>query len=132
MIDQIMIPPVVHLSAGTLVLLSNLALLAASGWLAWRKKAFTAGVQLLFVLFQLTLLVQALVGVKLLDQGLGVLQLYIHYVGGLAPLAFCLLLSWLPDKDLVTKSRRVALLAGASLLFVVLTFAVGSMYVGGV
>lgn len=74
---------------------------------------------------------QALIGIKLLDQGLGVLQLFIHYLGGLAPLAFIIILSWLPDRGPIIRSRRVAGLAALSALFLVLTFGVGSMYVPG-
>ena len=69
-----------------------------------------------------------MVGIKLHDQGLGVLQLYIHYLGGLAPLAFCLIFYWFPTPDPIAQSRRVAMLSCVSFVFVLLTFAVGSMY----
>jgi len=132
MIDSIIIPPVVHLSMGTFVLLSNVIALAISGWLAFKKSPVTPLASAVFILFQLALMVQTLIGVKLLDQGLGVLQLYIHYLGGLAPLFFCLLYYWLSsNKDAVALSRRMATVTGVSLFFVVLTFAVGSMYVAG-
>ncbi len=120
MIDQIAVSPLVHIIAGSLVLLSNLLLLVVSGRLALKKLPFTPLAQGIFVLFQVALLLQALVGVKLLDQGLGVLQLFIHYLGGLAPLGFSILLSWLPDRGPVVRSRRVALLAAVSALFVAL------------
>ncbi len=128
MIDQIIVPSSVHLWVGTLVLVSNSILFLLTGWLAWQKKAFTSVANGVFVLFQLSLMLQALVGIKLLDQGLGILQLYIHYLGGLAPLAFCLLFYWLPTSDEYAKSRRVAILSSASLFFVLLTFTVGSIY----
>ncbi|MBP8253170.1 MAG: hypothetical protein KAX40_12460, partial [Herpetosiphon sp.] len=69
--------------------------------------------------------------IKLLDQGSGPLQLFIHYLGGLAPLGFCLLLYWLPSTSDRIKVRRALIASIASLIFVVLTFAVGSMYVLG-
>ena len=132
MIDSMILPPIVHLSIGSLVLLSNSVVLVLAGWLALKKRAFTPLANGLFILFQIFLMLQALVGIKLLDQGLGVLQLYIHYLGGLAPLAFCLLFYWFfSGQDAVIKSRRVAVIAGVSLFFVVMTFAVGSVYVAG-
>jgi len=130
MIDSIIVPPFVHLSIGTLVLLSNTLALIVCAWLAFKKQSPTKLAHALFVLFQLTLMLQVLIGIKLLDQGLGVLQLYIHYLGGLAPLFFCLLFYWLPaGKGIAAQSRRMAAVMAASLFFVVLTFTVGSMYV---
>jgi heme A synthase len=132
MIDSIIIPPFVHLSVGSAVLLTNTIVLVVAAWLAFKKQSLTKLATGLFILFQLVLMIQALIGVKLLDQGLGPLQLYIHYLGGLAPLFFCLLYYWLPAaKDAIGQSRRLALVAGVSLFFVVLTFTVGSIYVAG-
>jgi hypothetical protein len=132
MIDSIFLPPIVHLSIGFLVLLSNSVILVVTGWLALKKRAFTPLANFLFIMFQTFLMLQAMVGIKLLDQGMGVLQLYIHYLGGLAPLAFCLIFYWFfSGQNAVTKSHRLALISGISLAFVVLTFAVGSMYVAG-
>jgi hypothetical protein len=62
---------------------------------------------------------------------MGPLQLYIHYLGGTAPLGFALLFYWFPGADSVAKSRRAALVTASSFAFVLLTFAVGSMYVPG-
>ncbi|MCC6168522.1 MAG: hypothetical protein IT329_14970 [Caldilineaceae bacterium] len=131
MIDAIFVPPTVHLTTGTLVLITGLLALVATGRAAWRKWPFSRGVHALFILFQIALMVQALIGVKLLDQGLGPLQLYIHYVGGLAPLGFVFLFYWFPGADSVAKSRRAVLVTALSFVFVLMTFAVGSMYVAG-
>jgi hypothetical protein len=131
MIDQIAVSPAFHVVAGSLVLVGNLLLLLVAGRLALKKAPFTPLAQGVFIFFTVVLLAQALVGIKLLDQGLGVLQLFIHYLGGLAPLAFIIILSWLPDRGPVVRSRRVAGLAALSAVFVVLTFGVGSMYVPG-
>lgn len=131
MIDQIAVSPMFHIVAGSLALMGNLLLLIIAGRLALKKLPFTPLAQGLFIFFTLILLVQALIGIKLLDQGLGVLQLFIHYLGGLAPLAFIIILSWLPDRGPIIRSRRVAGLAALSALFLVLTFGVGSMYVPG-
>lgn len=128
MIDNIFVSPAVHMAVGSLVILTNLIFLITAAWLVWQKKEFTSLGGFFFVLFQATLMLQVLIGIKLLDQGLGPLQLYIHYLGGLAPLAFCLIYYWLPTPEGITKSRRLLVIAIASFLFVLLTFTVGSMY----
>ncbi len=81
-----------------------------------------------FIVCQLVLMLQALIGIKLLDQGMGVLQLYIHYVGGLAPLAFFLLYYWLPEK---TRNARwtATLVTGSAFLFAIMAFFIGQSYV---
>ena len=127
MIDSIIISPAAHMAVGTFVLVSNLLFLIVVGYLIWKKKTFSSLAGITFLLFQVALMLQLLVGIKLLDQGLGFLQLYIHYLGGLAPLAFCLIYYWLPITDGLAKSRRLFVLAVASFFFVFLTFAVGSM-----
>lgn len=130
MIDSIIIPPSVHLTLGVLVLLSNALVLIASGWLLLRKRPINRLVSATLIFFQLVLMVQTLIGIKLLDQGLGILQLYIHYLGGLAPLFFCLLYYWLPNSETaVAQNRRVFVVAALSLFFTVLTFTVGRIYV---
>lgn len=132
MIDSIIVPPIVHLITGSVVLIANLVFLLVVGRLAWQKRALSTAGSLTFIVFQAALMLQALVGIKLLDQGFGVLQLYIHYLGGLAPLAFCLLFYWLPTADERLRSRRLAWVAAASFSFVLLTFVVGSTYTAGI
>lgn len=130
MIDSIIIPPSVHLTIGALVLLTNALVLLISGWLAFKRQPLNRWVSATFILFQLVLMAQVLIGIKLLDQGLGILQLYIHYLGGLAPLFFCLLYYWLPSsKDKITQNRWVLVVTALSLFFTLLTFTVGRIYV---
>lgn len=131
MIDSILVSPTVHLATGTLTLVVSILTLVVTGWAVWQKRPFSQRHHLIFILFQLSVMVQALVGIKLLDQGAGPLQLYIHYLGGLAPLGFSLLFYWLPAADAVTKSRRAATVTGLSFLFVLMTFAIGSAYSPG-
>ena len=131
MIDAIFVPSSVHLTIGTLVLISSLLALFVTVRGAWRKIPFSTGMHLFFILFQVVLMIQILIGIKLLDQGLGPLQLYIHYVGGAAPIAFTLLFYWFPGKDDVVKSRRAAIVTTLSFLFVLMTFTIGSMYTPG-
>lgn len=131
MIDSIILSPNVHVMAGTLVMFASFLTLVVTIWAAWKKKQFTVSAQASLIFFQLTLMIQILVGIKLLDQGLGPLQLFIHYLGGLAPIGFCLFFYWFPVKDEVKKSRLAAGVATLSVLFVVMTFTIGSMYVAG-
>lgn len=132
MIDNIIVSPTVHLITGSIVLIANLLFLVVVGRLAWQKRALTKIATATFILFQLALMLQALVGIKLLDQGFGVLQLYIHYLGGLAPLTFCLLFYWLPTADEFVRSRRLAVVAASAFAFVLLTFGVGSAYTASI
>lgn len=129
MIDEIFVSPMVHLTIGTLVLISNLVALLVTGRAALSKRPLSAAVHASFILFQVILMVQVLIGIKLLDQGHGPLQLYIHYLGGVAPIGMAMLFYWFPGNDGITKSRRVAVVTALSFAFVLLTFTVGSMYV---
>ncbi len=132
MIDAIVLTPNVHMMTGALVLLGSIVALIGTGWAAWKRQQFTALAQASLILFQVTLIIQVLLGIKLLDQGLGPLQLFIHYLGGLASLGFCLLFYWLPIKKDALKSRAAAGVAVLSVVFVVMTFVIGSTYVPGV
>lgn len=131
MIDSIFVSPMVHLTVGTITLIASTLLLAVSGWATWKKRPFTRKHHAIMILFQLSVMLQALVGIKLLDQGLGPRQLYIHYLGGLAPLAFVLFFYWFPATDAVARSRRAATVSILSFLFVLMTFVIGSVYVPG-
>lgn len=129
MLDSIVVSPAVHLIVGAVTLITSILVLAVSGWAAWKKQPFTRKHHAAMILFQLAVMLQALVGIKLLDQGHGPLQLYIHYLGGLAPLAFVLFFYWFPATDPVTRSRRAATVSILSFLFVLMTFTIGSVYV---
>ena len=75
-------------------------------------------------------MVQVLIGIKLLDQGLGPLQLYIHYLGGLGAFFFYLLLYWLPVR--VREARWTPFsLSSLAFLFAFMAFTIGSSYVAG-
>ncbi len=131
MIDSIVLTPNIHMMMGALVLLGSIVALIGTGWAAWKQQQFTALAQGSLILFQVILIIQVLMGIKLLDQGLGPLQLYIHYLGGLAPLGFCLFFYWLPVTSGVWKSRLAVGAAGLSAVFVLMTFVIGSTYVPG-
>lgn len=127
--DDLFVSPAVHLTVGTVVLVAALAALVVAVRAAWRRQPVGRGAHMVFIVFQLSVMLQALIGIKLLDQGLGALQLFVHYLGGLAPLGFYLVYYWLRPADGAAQSRRAAVVAVASFLFVLLTFGVGSMYV---
>ena len=127
MIDAIWVPTSVHFLVGTLVVLTGLAAFAAAAYHGFRNRAPARWAHGLFILAQLTLAVQALIGIKLLDQGLGPLQLYIHYVGGLGPLLFYLLYYWLPA---AFRARRwsATWVTGAAFVFALRAYYVGESY----
>ena len=128
MLDQIWVPPSVHLVSGTFVLLATLAALVISAVFAWRNRPFNAGASAMLIVAQLALMVQAVIGIKLLDQGLGPLQLFIHYLGGLGPLLFFFVYYWLPRS---VRARRwtAVLVTSSAFLFAVMAFGIGQSYV---
>jgi heme A synthase len=126
-IDQIWVQPAVHLWIGVVVLLSTLLSVVITGFFAWRKTILNPLTHTILLLAQVSLMIQVLVGIKLLDQGLGPLQLYIHYVGGLGAFFFYLLIYWLP-KPLVNKRWTAFGLSSFAFLFAFMAFTIGSMY----
>lgn len=131
MIDKMIVPSSVHVTVGMAVLVFTLCAAARVGWLAWRGRPLTRDAHGLLIGAQLILMLQALIGIKLLDQGLGVAQLFIHYVGGLAPLFFFSLLYWLPIRQLRTRTRVAAAVTAGALIFAVMTFTIGQAFVRG-
>jgi hypothetical protein len=126
-IDAIWVPTSVHFLVGTLVVLTGFAALAVAAYHGVRNRPPARWAHGLFILAQLTLAAQALIGIKLLDQGLGPLQLYIHYVGGLGPLLFYLLYYWLPASF---RARRwsATWVAGAAFAFALMAYYIGQSY----
>jgi len=51
-------------------------------------------------------MLQAAVGIKLLDQGMGVVQKYVHYLGGLGSVGLLMLFYWLPKRTRRTPPTR--------------------------
>ena len=131
MIDQIIIPSSVHTWTGTLVLASTLLVSLWLIWLLLRRQPPAKGTSMLLLVPQLLLMVQALLGIKLLDQGMGVVQLYIHYLGGLAPLLFYILTYWFPARDGMVQVRNRAIASSAAFVFAFMAFWIGQMYVRG-
>lgn len=128
MIDAFWLPSWVHVAVGGLVLLVTFFCAALIGWRAFKGLPLGWGGRVSMIVAQIFLMVQALIGIKLLDQGLGPLQLYIHYVGGLAPLMFILVFYWLPAR--VQQRRWLPFgLTGAAFVFAVMAFTIGQSYV---
>ncbi len=131
MIDKFIVPASVHSLMGMVVVTVTLLAMLFLVFLAWRGRAMSRAARGVVILTQVVLMAQALIGVKLLDQGAGVLQLYIHYVGGLAPLAFFLAASWWPFREPRTQSRVMALVTTGAFVFALLSFGIGQAYVRG-
>ena len=91
MIDQIWIQPAVHFWVGTAVVVTTLLSIVLTAAYAIRKTAPNQALYAVLIAAQISIMLQVLIGIKLLDQGLGPLQLYIHYVGGLGAIFFHLL-----------------------------------------
>jgi hypothetical protein len=131
MIDSIIVPPTVHILTGQLVLLTTLLSTIVTLLLAVRRQSPGGRTRALLVATQLVLMVQALIGIKLLDQGAGPLQLYIHYVGGLAPLLFFLLFYWFPLRNERLQRWVLPVVTAASFLFAVMAYFIGQGFVRG-
>lgn len=130
MIDELWLPSSVHFAVGTAVILTTLASMVAAAVFALRRKPLPKWVPSLFIVTQVVVAGQLLIGIKLLDQGLGPLQLYVHYLGGTGVLFFYLLLYWLPAQ---TRKSGWAptVLTGLAFAFALMTFTIGEMYVPG-
>lgn len=128
MIDRIGVPPTVHLWVGVAVLATTLVSFLVVTLFVLRKQTMPAWTKALLILTQLVLMVQALIGIKLLDQGSGVVQLYIHYLGGLGPLLFFMIMYWFPVKDGMKQTRIAALVTGSAFAFAFMAFTIGSAY----
>ena len=128
MIDQIGVSPQVHVMTGVTVLWITLASFLVATLFALRKKPLPGWTKILFIATQVLLMVQALIGIKLLDQGSGVMQLYIHYLGGLGPLLFFMLMYWFPNRDALKQSRLMALVTGGAFAFALMAYTIGGAY----
>lgn len=128
-IDNVIVDSSVHVAVGVAVLLS---MTVAAGWVAWlsvRSVVLDRAGRVAIAAAQAVLAVQVLLGIKLLDQGQGIGQLYIHYVGGLIPLGAFLVAGWWVRPDTVGRTRVVAALLVVGWLSAVMAFFIGRAYV---
>ncbi len=128
-IDRLILQPAVHRTSGVIVLVAMVAATIHLGRLALAGKRIDRTGRILLAVAQLTLMVQALLGIKLLDQGMGANQLYIHYIGGLMPLGFFLAAGWFGRSDSPTRTRWLAALTTVGLLSAGMAFFIGQAYV---
>ncbi|GGM09155.1 hypothetical protein [Deinococcus aerophilus] len=140
--DEIVISPALHNAVGGLVVLAAVLTVAlnwhglvtlktAGGPDSPRNPSLGGWQNEALIAFQIALMVQALIGIKLLDQGLGTVQRYVHYLGGLGSLGLVMLYYWLPQRGVRDGALKVLGLTVASLAFVLLTFFVGGLYARG-
>ncbi|QFP76858.1 hypothetical protein [Deinococcus sp. AJ005] len=145
--DEIIIQPALHNAIGGIVVLAaivtvllnwrGLATLKTSdgetsgGMDSPRSPSLGGWQNAALIAFQIALMVQALIGIKLLDQGLGTVQKYVHYLGGLGALGLVMLYYWLPKRDARDSSLKALGLTVASLAFVLMTFIIGGLYARG-
>ncbi|MFP5309536.1 MAG: hypothetical protein ACLGIR_08160 [Actinomycetes bacterium] len=130
-IDNLYVSPAFHRTLGLTVVV---LLLATSAWLVAlgvRRRGLDLPGRLLLVGTQVVLMVQVLVGIKLLDQGLGTAQLYIHYVGGVLPLGGFLAASWIGWRSDETRARALAVLTVLGTLSAIGAYVIGGAYVRG-
>ncbi|MFD2608411.1 hypothetical protein ACFSR9_03015 [Deinococcus taklimakanensis] len=125
--DETIIKPALHSAVGGITLLVALVTTVLT-WRGVGQKTFGKAQAAALITLQVALMLQAAVGIKLLDQGMGVVQKYVHYLGGLGSVGLLMLFYWLPKRDAADTARKGAWLTTASLLFVTMTFFIGQMY----
>lgn len=127
-IDNTIISSSVHVFVGVIVLVTMTAASALVLRHAVRNEAVTSPTRMALGAAQLALIVQVLLGIKLLDQGQGIVQLYIHYVGGLIPLGAFLAAGWFARGDTPRSSRVLAALLGVGAVSAFMAFFIGRAF----
>lgn len=127
-IDNLIIDTSVHLVMGVVVVAAMIVATTLVGVNAWRGQPVGRPAMLSLVAAQVALAVQLLLGIKLLDQGQGIVQLYIHYVGGLVPLGVFLVAGWLARGDTPRSTRLLAVLLAVGCLSALMAFVIGRAY----
>ena len=130
-IDNLIVSSSVHVVSGVVVLVSMLAATALVVRHAVRGESVGPATKLVLIVAQLSLIVQVLLGIKLLDQGQGIAQLYIHYVGGLIPLGAFLAGGWFARGDSPKSSRALAVLLLIGAVSAFMAFFIGRAYANG-
>ncbi len=128
-IDNWIIDASVHVTTGILVLVT---MTFAAGWilrLAIIGAVLDRTARWGLAAAQLVLGVQILLGIKLLDQGQGIGQLYIHYLGGLMPMAAFLAGGWFARGETPRSTRILAMLLVLGWLSATMAFVIGRAYV---
>jgi ABC-type maltose transport system permease subunit len=124
-IDNWIVDSSVHVAVGVAVIVT---MTAAAGWavrLAVAGRVLDTAGRVLVGVATGVLAVQVLLGIKLLDQGQGISQLYIHYLGGMIPLGVFLLTGWWPRPDTPGRTRVFAALVAVGWLSAIMAFTIG-------
>lgn len=126
--DEIIIQPALHSAVGGLTLLAALVATVLA-WMGHRHGNQGRAQRTALITLQILLMLQAAVGIKLLDQNMGAMQKYVHYLGGLGATGLLMLFYWLPRRTDAGTARNAAWLTTASLLFIAMTFFIGQFFV---
>lgn len=127
-IDNWIVSSSVHVITGIVVLVS---MALATGLVvrhAVAERPIDVATRRVLFVAQVALIVQVLIGIKLLDQGQGIVQLYIHYLGGLMPLGAFLAAGWFARGDTPKSSRALAVLLTIGALSAYAAFFIGRAY----
>ena len=127
-IDNFIISSSVHVITGITVLLTMTAATGLTLWHASRNEAIRGPAKLSIGSAGLALAAQVLLGIKLLDQGQGIVQLYIHYVGGLIPMGAFLAAGWFARGDSGRSTRGLAALMTVGYASALMAFFIGRAY----
>ncbi len=128
-IDNIIVSSSVHLIMGMIVVVAMTAATGAVARHAVKNEAVNALTKMLMAFAVAVLAAQVLLGIKLLDQGQGIFQLYIHYVGGLIPLGSFAAAGWFARGDSGRSSRWLLLLLVVGWISAIMAFTIGRAYV---
>ncbi len=127
-IDNFIIDSSAHLISGVVVVVTMTVATAFVGSAAVKNAAVGTAGRLAIVVAQVSLTIQLLLGIKLLDQGQGIVQLYIHYVGGLIPLGAFLVGGWVARGDSGRSSRILAGLLVIGYVSALMAFFIGRAF----
>lgn len=128
-IDNIIISSAAHRLWGALAVFSMIVIVGVVTRHVARGEAVSTSTRWLFLATQVILVVQVLIGIKLLDQGQGIVQLYIHYVGGLIPLGSFLAGGWLARGDTPRSARVLLILLVVGMASAAMAYFIGRAYV---
>lgn len=127
-IDNFIIDSSVHLTTGVIVLITMTLATVLLGRHALRNEAVARSSMIVMAIAQVALIAQILLGIKLLDQGQGISQLYIHYVGGLIPMGAFLLGGWVARGDDGRSSRILFGLVVVGYVSALMAFFIGRSF----
>ncbi len=128
-IDNYVISSDVHVINGALVLVALVATLIWVGRLAFTGRPVDRVAVGLVIATEVVLMIQALLGIKLLDQGSGFGQLYIHYIGGLLPVGLFIIAGWMGWHRLGRSAKPLAWVVAGGATAAIMAFAIGQAYV---